>query len=342
MAIIVGVLLLAGGSARAQETDATETDASAATIEAAPAEPSAGPDIVKVGAYINDIQQLDLQSHSYNVDLYVWFKWTNPEINPATTLEFMNSFELWGHILTFESEEPEVLEDGTLYMALRNQGKFNTKLPLETYPFDRQVLSVEMESTTYDSGALVFVPDDEPIASNPDMTLPGYVLGAPNLIVIDKTYASSFGAASGGTPPSYSRIVVELPVTRPALTYAMKIFLPMIMVLITASLMFFVNPSYVDGRIGIGITTLLTLVALEITTNSDLPEVDYLMLIDKVYMAGYAFVVTGLALVVRASRTVDEIDMAVARRTDRRHLAVLTAAFVGIVTVLVIEALARS
>jgi hypothetical protein len=41
----------------------------------------------------------------------------------------MNAFELWGHILTYETEEPEKLPDGTLYQVLRNQGKFNAKLP---------------------------------------------------------------------------------------------------------------------------------------------------------------------------------------------------------------------
>ncbi len=37
---------------------------------------------MRVGALINDVQQLDLQSHSYNVDMYMWFKWDNPEIDP--------------------------------------------------------------------------------------------------------------------------------------------------------------------------------------------------------------------------------------------------------------------
>jgi hypothetical protein len=64
---------------------------------------------VPVGVLVNDIQQLDLQSHSYNVDLYMWFKWRNPDLDPSRSFEFMNAFELWGHILTYETEEPEKL-----------------------------------------------------------------------------------------------------------------------------------------------------------------------------------------------------------------------------------------
>ena len=45
-----------------------------------------------MGGLINDIQQLDLQSHSYDVDMYIWFKWKNPDINPAKSFEFVNAF----------------------------------------------------------------------------------------------------------------------------------------------------------------------------------------------------------------------------------------------------------
>jgi hypothetical protein len=49
------------------------------------------------------------------VDLYMWFKWKDPDIDPSRSFEFMNAFELWGHILTYETEEPEKLPDGSLH-----------------------------------------------------------------------------------------------------------------------------------------------------------------------------------------------------------------------------------
>jgi hypothetical protein len=42
----------------------------------------AEPDVVRVGALINDSQQLDLQTHSYAVDIYLWFKWDNRRSTP--------------------------------------------------------------------------------------------------------------------------------------------------------------------------------------------------------------------------------------------------------------------
>lgn len=229
------------------------------------------PTEVRVGALVNDIQQLDLQTHSYNVDLYMWFKWDNPDIDPSRSFEFMNAFELWGHILTYESEEPETLPDGSQYQVLRNQGKFNAKLPLQRYPFDTQDLVVAIENTTADNSEVVFVPDRRPIALSDDLTLPGWKFEEPTLEIVGNRYATDFGDETSDDPV-YSRVLINVPVVRPRGPYATKLFLPMLLVALTAALALSVHPRYVEGRIGIGITALLTLVALQITSNSACPR----------------------------------------------------------------------
>jgi hypothetical protein len=294
------------------------------------------PTEVRVGALVNDIQQLDLQSHSYNVDLYMWFKWKDPDIDPSRSFEFMNAFELWGHILTYETEEPEKLPDGSLYQVIRNQGKFNAKLPLGRYPFDTQDLVVAIENTTADNSEVVFVPDRRPIALSEDLTLPGWKFEEPSLEVVGNRYATDFGDPSAADPV-YSRVVISVPVVRPRGPYAVKLFLPMLLVALTAALALSVHPRYVEGRIGIGITALLTLVALQITTNSSLPEVDYLLLLDKLYILSYAFVVLTLAVIVRNSWVDATGDVAKAAGADRRGLAILTGCYftvAGLITVL--------
>lgn len=317
----------------AGEQSAAGAAGDAATEEAAP-EPNY-PVTVTVGAYVNDIQQLDLTTHSYNVDFYLWFRWTDPAVNPSTTLEFMNSFQLWGHILTPLSEEPEQLADGSYYIALRNQGQFNTKLPLEHYPFDKQQLTVEFEDSSLPSDKLIYVADTNPITLNPEIGLPGYHIGAPTMTIVDKPYPTAFGDTSASAPPSYFRVTLSIPVSRPTWTYALKLLLPILIVVASAAMMLLVHPHYVDGRIGIGITALLTLVALQLTMNSQLPEVDYLMMMDKVYFAAYLFVVVGLALVVRGSWLAGRDEIGLAVRRDRAALLALTASYI-VVTALII------
>jgi hypothetical protein len=155
--------------------------------------------------------------------------------------------------------------------VVRNQGKFNAKLPLGRYPFDTQDLVVAIENTTADNSEVVFVPDRRPIALSEDLTLPGWKFEEPSLEVVGNRYATDFGDPSADDPV-YSRVLISVPVVRPTGPYAVKLLLPMLLVALTAALALSVHPRYVEGRIGIGITALLTLVALQLTTNSSLPE----------------------------------------------------------------------
>lgn len=345
-ALAVGVPALAQDAPTPAETAVAKkaeitANAKAAAKAAKGATVPDKPDVVRVGGLINDIQQLDLQSHSYNVDMYIWFKWRNPDIDPARSFEFLNAFELWGHILTYESNNPEKLPDGSYYQVLRNQGKFNTKLPLEDYPFDTQNLRVALEDSHADSTDLVYVPDGpDPVTVSEDLVIPGWQIGDPHLDVIDNVYDSNFGDPRIKGDISYSRAVFDLPVERPEGTYSLKLLLPLLLVALTASLALLVHPRYVEGRIGIGITALLTLVALQITSNSSLPEVDYLILLDKIYIASYAFVVLTMAIIVRNSWVDAEGDVEVAKRADRRSLVWLMGVYVLLIAFLFIQSLA--
>ena len=74
---------------------------------------------------------------------------------------------------------------------------------------------------------------------------------------------------------------MTVPVTRPILAMSLKTFMPIALIVVCAALVFFVRPRYIEGRIGLGITALLTMVALQLTSGASLPDVDYLMLLDK-------------------------------------------------------------
>ena len=320
--------------------------ASASLVAAAPAAAQVDesraqdpPSEVRVGALINDIQQLELPTHSYSVDMYIWFRWDDPKINPSNTFEFMNAFELWGHIISRTYHPPRRLADGSFYQVVRNQGKFNAKLPLEDYPFDEQHLLVEFEDSVDSAGNLVFVPDDRPIAMTEGITLPGWDFGEPELRVVGNTYDTDFGDPTD-VDPTYSRVVIDVPVTRPKGTYALKLLLPMLLVALTAGLALSVHPQFVEGRIGIGITALLTLVALQLTSNANLPEVNYLLLLDKLYILSYGFVVLTIAVIVRNSWVDATGDVAVASRADRKGLIWLTIGYFAIAAILFVTSLA--
>src|SRR4051794_22617920 len=124
-AVLLASLVAAVAIAQAQGAPDAATTAMA-TPEVEPVKPAPEGEAaprkfakVKVGAFINDIQSIDLKLHSYAVDLYVWFKWTDPDIDPADSVEFTNPSELWGHVRSKNFPEPVKLPTGELYQVLR-------------------------------------------------------------------------------------------------------------------------------------------------------------------------------------------------------------------------------
>jgi hypothetical protein len=117
------------------------------------------PEAVVVGAYINDIQELDFKTNSYAVDLYVWFRWKSPDLDPSKTMEFMNRYAPDDDVRNSLYDKPKAMPDGSLYAIIRNQGRFSTKFPLEKYPFDTQYLSVVLEDALSASDKQIYVPD---------------------------------------------------------------------------------------------------------------------------------------------------------------------------------------
>ena len=289
----------------------------------------AGPDPVTVGAFVNDLQDIDLSSENFTADLYLWLRWKNPKIDPSTTLETMNTEGTQNTTSSasggLEGEPlfaaPKTMPDGSEYQVLRFQGVFSRKMSLEKYPFDTQVLEMVFEDKRSDSSGIRYVPDTHPISVNDDsaMSIPGYRLGTPTLQVVAHKYPTNFGDLRADPNTAYSRIIVALPVTRDVLPYLVKIVLPIFIVILITSLIYMLPARLEEARAGIGVTAMLTIVALQWSSDSSLPSVEYLTLLDMVYIISMVYILAAMAYTVLASRrTRQETAEALSVSMDRR------------------------
>lgn len=298
-----------------------------------------GSDEILIGGYLNDVQTINLVTHSYPGDLYVWFRWSNPEFDPLTTFEFMNFFDPEAHIESTLYDEPQVMPDGSFYNIIRHQGQFSTVMPLGRYPFDSQVLEFVIEDAEFGSEIVNYIADSQGFQINPAITLPGYKIGEPQLNIMPKAYNTIFGDLSNPETGSYSRAVFALPIERPVQTGLIKFVLPIVLILTCAGLALAVHPDHTDARIGLVITSLLTLVALQITTSAALPEVGYLMLVDQVYILGYAMILFVLLRVVSGTWRVEADDDVLDSQRDKKLLRWLALLFILLMGGLVLSAI---
>lgn len=293
----------------------------AAAVWAGPAD--AAPAEVKIGAYINDIQALDLRTHSYVIDIYVWFRWTDPEINPIATFEFMNPYDPESKDQSsYYNGEPLPQPDGSVYAITRYQGAFSTKFPVNAYPFDSQSLKIHIEDGESAADALRYLADD--IVLNPDIRLPGYRLGEPRIEVETHPYTTNFGDLSQGEAAPYSRVTISIPIQRPWISGAIKTFLPIGLIILCAASALLLAPQHVEARVGLTITALLTLVAHQFTAAAGLPEVGYLLVLDQIYIVSYAYILLVVGLIVAGTRAF-EARLARGEQPAVRQGGVLTA-----------------
>ena len=302
-----------------------------------------GPDKVTVGAFINDVQDIDLSSENFTADLYLWMRWKNPNIDPSATIESMNSEGtqnttssnsggLEGEALY---DAPVDMPDGSKYQVLRFQGVFSRKMSLEKYPFDTQVLEMVFEDKRSDASGIEFVPDANPVTVNDggSMSIPGYVLGSPEFAVVAHRYPTNFGDISekAGTP--YSRIIVALPVTRDVMPYLVKLVLPIFIVILITSLIYLLPARLEDARASIGVTAMLTIVALQWNTDANLPSVDYLTMLDLVYIVSMVYILGAMAYTTLASRrNRQEMAQALTGKLDRRVGVISLVAYISVLT----------
>ncbi|MGL4768372.1 MAG: hypothetical protein ACRCV6_09900 [Formosimonas sp.] len=249
--------------------------------------PPTTPSEVSVGMYLNDIQAIDLKLHNYLVDFYVWYRWKNPDLDPASSIEFVNHSESWSTVSTSSYDKPIQLADGSFYQVTHVQGKMSKKMDLHDYPFDQQTIRIIMEDTASDTGTLKYVVDK--VSVNSELKLPGFLYRSPILTATDYTHQTTFGDPRSSTASTYSRLTLDLPISRPHVNAFMKNILPILLAVICCSLAFLLHPSLVDSRFQIAVVSLLSIVALQMTSAQDLPTIEYMTLLDKLYVIGYFY-----------------------------------------------------
>jgi hypothetical protein len=322
--------------AQANSTDSEPTP-SVATPRLAESDSVGGnevgaPEVVRVGFLINDIQDIDLERYRYQLDFYIWFQWTDPDFDPVTSIEFMNEAMRVDSSITPATSSPVKLDDGSYYLREHVFAMFKTNFPIEDYPFDTINLRITVEDRARDTSELVFALDDPAVQTSSDLSVPGYQIGVPFATVTD-WYYPPFGAvdSNGG---SSSRLTVFIPLQRPWLPYTVKLLIPLIVVLMCAALVFLIRPEHLDARFGLGISALLTLVALKWITDGDMPLIDHLSFVDSLYLLSFLFIAAALAETTYTTRQRGRgVDDAVLIRHDRRVFTITGGLFVVMVVV---------
>lgn len=240
---------------------------------------------VETGIYLMNVYDLDINAYSFHADFYLWFKWRG-DLDPMN-IEFVNSVEKWGYSIEPFEEEPTETEDGYLYNGMRIEGRFYHSFELGDFPLDRHRLDIRIENVDHPIDSLVYVPSEATSLVRGDFRMPGWKIETADMNTHSNFYETNFGE---GDPSTFSNFTFTLTIARPLSYFLLKLLLPLLVVIIASMGALFIHPAYLDTRISLPIGGLLTSVFLQQSYSSALPDVGYMVLMDKIYLLSYILI----------------------------------------------------
>ena len=208
-------------------------------------------------------------------------------------MELVNQVESYDAQLEPDSNEPQRLAGGRYLQLFRFSSKFyDDQQNLRNFPFESLELpiSLEVRPSQFSMGAqgIVLVPKlrDRELQGD-SVTLNGYsVEGVASSSVIH-SYTTSFGEEGVANAGEYSMATFEISYRTNGWAAFYRFVLPWLAVMVILLLTPNLEGNLNDLRLAIPSTALLTLVFLQGGAHADLPALDYLTFLDKLYLFGY-------------------------------------------------------
>ncbi len=204
------------------------------------------------------------------------------------------------------------------------QGQFFQPLSLDNYPLDKHELSITLEDSTYPIDKLAYQEDVGQSGLDSRVSLAGWKITGWKVTAEPHAYASKFGELNTTPPPAYSSIRYSVSIERPLNFFVWKLLLPLLIVLLLGCSALFVHPTYTEVRLAAPATALLSLVFLQQAYSASLPEVGYLVLLDKVYVLAYILVVALMLSTIITSSWVRDGDAAQIKRSIQWDRLIVT------------------
>lgn len=269
-------------------------------------------DTVKIGAFINDIYDINLAEKSFSAQFWVWFNYQNPDLKPLETLEITNAKEV-NYSLEFSEEKNGVQWAGKKVHALVKKD-----WDIVRFPFDAQRLTIELEESDRDIEAMVYLPDTVNTRLDEQLEISNWQIESFKIASGGKKYSTTYGDPSLSNNSAYPRATLTLFIKRKSWGLFFSLFTGMYVAFFIAALVFFIDPVDLDPRFGLSVGGLFAAVGNKYIVDSILPQSTTFTLVDKLHILTYLFMLLCIVSSVISLRIWKNGKEARSRRFDRR------------------------
>jgi hypothetical protein len=310
---------------------------------AASAQPAAGtqgPEQLRIGTYLTSLGDFDPAKKSFSAAYWVWTVGPEDGVKSLSQLEFPNAIKV---------ESPNEVQEATpqgIWSQRKIVGSFRHSWDLRRFPFDRQLLTIEMEEAERDTTSVIYVADTANSSFDPVLNPSGWRILSNRLVTGSKPYHTSFGdpRLPPGSPSAYARAELMILLERTDRSGFWKLtvgaFAAALMALASYGLRVDQAPA-LSPRFGLLAGSVFAAVISLRSAATELGASGYTTLIDAVHAAVLLYILVATAAGVVAWRGfLRHGDVATVQRLEKRVAGFSTLLFGALILALVLGAMA--
>ncbi|XP_023653199.1 glycine receptor subunit alphaZ1 isoform X4 [Paramormyrops kingsleyae] len=255
-----------------------------------------GPPVnVTCNIFINSFGSIAETTMDYRVNIFLRQQWNDPRLAyseyPDDSLDLDPSMldSIWKPDLFFANEKGanfhEVTTDNKLLRISKNGNVLYSiritlvlacPMDLKNFPMDVQTCIMQLESFGYTMNDLIFEWDEKGAVQVADgLTLPQFIMKEEkDLRYCTKHYNTG----------KFTCIEARFHLERQMGYYLIQMYIPSLLIVILSWVSFWINMDAAPARVGLGITTVLTMTTQSSGSRASLPKVSYVKAID-IWMA---------------------------------------------------------
>jgi len=308
-----------------------------------------GSELVHIGIEPSEVYGIDIAQGTWCANFQMWWRWYG-DLDPSTTTYFTNNADAkFSQSIKYSYSNSKgipdaiLLADGNKYQSAYFRMCFNEDFKLEKFPLDRQKLRIKIQNDTYDSTRVVYVFDYDHLSPEQKVPTSGWVSKGIRTDLLLHRYATDFGITDDDQEiKNFSNLVYTMEIERPKLHFYLKLFFPLIVILISTFTALIIRQVASKAPLAITSTGLLTVIFSQQTYSQELPAHAPAVLIDKIYIVGLLSVLSAFVRVAIRTRSKqvssgidDEIHLYMGRKSDNIFAGALLIIFGVITTILI-------
>ncbi|KAJ6225873.1 hypothetical protein RDWZM_004418 [Blomia tropicalis] len=254
-----------------------------------------GPVVINITILVNDISSVSEINMDFTIDFYFRQYWHDSRLSftPIDNVDELtlsgdyarliwlpdtfirNSKSLSMHLSTSSSQTNTLIRiksSGNVLYSTRLTATANCPMDLRYFPGDRQNCKLILASYGYSTKDLQYnwAPGNKSFVLSDLIFLPTFSITGYNQSCTEETL----------TTGTFTRLICDIFFERSLGYYMYQIYVPGFLIVVISWVPFWLDQEDSHARVGLGVTTVLTMTTLTTSTNASLPKISYIKAID--------------------------------------------------------------